>query len=175
MTSGIFPILAIFAVLCAIAFFIFTGFSPAVQGESKPPEVRNGSLIMVEQTLKGEFPRPFHGKPDRAYEFKGLHFPVDLKSHARNTAYRGDIEQLSLYAELLRQNGYRTASFGFILNKARGSETSEWIRVNLLDQKAINQIFIRYDRLGQSNYLPKPSRGPKCRTCGQAANCSQTV
>ncbi|MBS2132326.1 hypothetical protein KEX41_29535 (plasmid) [Burkholderia thailandensis] len=163
-------LLPLFAFLGVLALFVV--YRLALQG-GEPAEVRNGSLIIVERTLRGAAPRPFHGRLDRAYAFGGLHFPVEYKTHTRDVAYATDIAELSLQAELLRQNGYATAPYAFVVNQARGARRPQWIRVDLWDRKAIEQLFVRHRELSRPDAISIPSRGAKCRSCGQASNCTR--
>lgn len=137
-----------------------------------PADLRGAKLAMVERNVRIEMPFRLAGRPDRVYRLTtGVLVPVENKNRDDHLAYHTDIVQLSLQAWLLRRQGMRTASFGFVVINSRRTGRRLALRVALLDDRACLRVITRYFDVIEGRAAPVKSRGAKCRTCGHREIC----
>lgn len=81
--------------------------------ESMPHELRSARLLFNETAISA---KGLRGQIDQGFRTKkGLLVLVDTKTRSRHQVKREDIEQLSLYAHILRVNNLRNiANYGYV-------------------------------------------------------------
>jgi hypothetical protein len=102
------------ALAAALAIWIFMVWRGMSQ-DWLPIELKTAKLVNVEEDLIVDEPFPVIGRPDQVYRLKnGLHVPLELKNRDQYRIYDTDVAEISLRAWLLRKNGKKTASYGYM-------------------------------------------------------------
>lgn len=84
--------------------------------ESMPRELRSARLILNEAVISTDEPKRIRGQVDQGFRTKkGLLVLVDTKTRSHHQVHQKDVEQLSLYAYILRSNHVRdVARHGYV-------------------------------------------------------------
>lgn len=163
--------LVMVSALAALAFWLYR-FWRGLVPKWLPAELEGAKLVQVEQDLYAKAPFKVAGRPDRVYRTRdGLHVPVEYKNRDRFAVYEADIAQLSLQSWLLRQNGHRTAAFGYAVVNDRNTGEHKALRVDLKDDVFCERLIARYVDVIQRRVQARKSRGRKCNTCGHRTPC----
>ena len=139
--------LLIYLILAIVGIFAYRSIrkTPAVSTsqEQMPTVLHNSRCIMNEQNIRSNLPVPLHGRVDQVFQLQdGRLLLVDTKNRLRATAYPSDITQLSVYATILKANGYQVCPFA-LLRFPR--ETSPiYIPVELYPETKIISLYHRY-------------------------------
>jgi CRISPR/Cas system-associated exonuclease Cas4 (RecB family) len=133
---------------------------------------KSADLIFKEKPLYAESPWRVSGRPDRIYRLPNrLHFPLEFKTRDHYRIYETDVAQLSLQAWLLRENGYPTVSYGYLVIKNRKTHNKKTIKVSLQNTTYCNQLMQRHLDLIEHRQTPRKSYGLKCEKCGHKPLC----
>jgi CRISPR/Cas system-associated exonuclease Cas4 (RecB family) len=139
-----------------------------------PDDLKRGRLVMVEKDLFLEYPYKIASRADRVYaNGDGLFVPVEFKNRDGFQAFGTDIAQLSMQAWVLRQKGWPTAEYGYVVIRQRGSSRHTAKRVALKGSAYCEALIQRHFALKQGRVSPVKNSGPRCKSCGQfQKNCT---
>lgn len=137
-----------------------------------PAELRRGKMVGVEKSLHAEAPFPVTGRLDRVYQLaNGLHTPMEFKNRDTTRLHDSDLAQLSLQSWLLRRNGHKTASFGYLVVRERKTGRKKALKVNLRDDAYCDQLIRRYLEVQSGMEKPRKVRDGRCKSCGHYGVC----
>lgn len=149
-----------------------------------PEELKAGKVALIERNLAADLPAGYAvgagdvdtllGRPDLVIRIKqGLHVPVENKNRGSFAVFETDVAQLSLQAWLLRQNGMKTAPYGYVAVNNRRTGERRAVRVELRDDEYCLLLIARYIDLTSGRLMPRKSRGRKCESCGHRQRCER--
>lgn len=96
--------------------------------ENMPSTIRQSQLIMSERSVSSiHVNLKLYGRLDQLYQFNGVYFLVDTKSHEAPTFT--DQLQLSFYSLILTKNGYRMANEAYIRSVYTGEPHYQIIEI----------------------------------------------
>jgi CRISPR/Cas system-associated exonuclease Cas4 (RecB family) len=137
--------------------------------------LKEATLISAEKefegTFKGTVKGKIRGRPDQVYRFEsGQYVVVEFKTRTHFEVYETDRAQLSLYAYVLRLNGYSTAEYGYVVihNRKTGERVTQ--KSALHDDVWAVQTLERYVEL-QRGSEPTFNIAPKCNHCSHQVRC----
>jgi CRISPR-associated exonuclease Cas4 len=174
-----------FVIMISVIILLFWGFWRGGKGDEKskersqpawrPDALKDATLICAETDYVGTFEGSFHshvmGRPDQVYRLpSGLYLPVEFKTRERWQVYATDRAQLSLYAFLLRQNGFMTATYGYLIIQNRHTKERHTLQVDLYDDAWVRQTFERYGQI-INGAPPLFEFTPKCAGCAHQPRC----
>ncbi|OZA27581.1 MAG: hypothetical protein B7X93_08895 [Hydrogenophilales bacterium 17-61-9] len=137
-----------------------------------PGELRRASLVYNETRMSTSSPFPVVGRFDRVYRLgDGLHVPLEYKTRDVLRVYKSDLAQLSLQAWLLRRNGHKTASHGYVAIRERRPGRTKAFRVDLDSDADCESLIQRHVDLLEGRKTPTRVRDGRCRACGHADVC----
>ena len=94
--------------------------------ENRPALLRQARLLMSEKPIRCRKPVPLHGRVDQVYQLaNGEVCIVDSKSRRIPRVYPSDIIQGSVYATILRANGYTVHAQGYV-RQTWGAAFATW-------------------------------------------------
>lgn len=153
-------ILVLLIIIVAGLLWVKFRHSPSVSPKSSPGHFMAGAeCILNEQDIKTLLPVPLHGRPDQVFKLKdGRLLVFDTKRRDIQRVYYSDVVQLSVYASILKNNGWQVCEFGVI--RIPASPSDRYLTVRLLPDSKIVSLYMRYQsiRLGHAN--------PSC-SCGK--------
>lgn len=155
-----------------------------------PHELKTAKVLAVEQDAVVDVPsrswgergawgviasRPIRlsGRFDQAYVLEtGEVVPVEYKNRNGHTVYDTDVAQLSLQAWQLRQQGRRTAPFGFVVTRNRFNGKRKAHKVVPFDDDKCVGLIQRYLDVYSGQVKPHRKVGRKCDSCGHKERCN---
>lgn len=151
--------------------------------ERYPAELAHARLIMSEQDVYTDYPRPLAGRPDEVYRHpNGELIPVETKTRSRTVVRAEDRVQLSVYAVLLRHSSHRqlpgtpgkrgrqVASYGYV--RIVTPEGTCWRKVALMSEADVVRLYERRIALEGGRVRPRgASRPGVCRRCTYRERC----
>lgn len=127
--------------------------SASARPASSPLHFLDGAeCILNEQDIRSSSPVPLHGRPDQVFQLSdGRILVFDTKRRDIERVYYSDVVQLSVYATILRSQGWNVCKFGVI--RIPASPTDRLITLNLLPDNKVVSLYLRYQdiRLGREN------------------------
>lgn len=112
------------------------------------------------------------GKPDMVWSTKeGLLVPVEFRSRHCQEIRQSDIDQLSLAAWVLRQNGHRTAEFGVLVFDKRSLFGRSSRPVYLRSNEACEALVRRYLEIIDGKRPASRANNRRCRSCAHLHEC----
>lgn len=157
----------VFAALLYGAFVAIRRAWRSREGAWLPQELKGGRLVMVEEDLFLEYPYKIACRADRVYaNGYGLLVPVEFKNRDGFRAFITDIAQLSLQAWVLRQKGWPTAEYGYVVIRQRGSARHTAVRVELFGNNYCEALIERHFALKRGLVTARKITGSRCLSCG---------
>jgi len=133
--------------LAIIIIFVYlrTNNKQTAVSKIRLPNILNGaSCFMNEVNIKTLLPVPLHGRVDQVFILKdGRLIILDTKVRDRIKVYPSDIVQLSVYAVILKYNGYNvcpTALLRFPQNDGR----TIYQTIHLYKEEKVISLYHRY-------------------------------
>lgn len=138
-----------------------------------PDEIANGALVISEETLHREGPRPFAAKTDQVFRTPlGLLVLVETKTRKR--IYASDIVQLSCQAAALAQRG-AVADYGYVRLAVPGRRPN-YQKVRLMPPQDIDRLWDRFQALRLRNAAPIARPAPhRCSRCAFRKGCTSAA
>jgi len=170
--------IAIAVLLLAAAWYVWyrtkvTGKAQWEAQEQRPQILRQSKLRFSEQRMRCNRPVPLSGRIDQAYELPDHSLVlVDTKTRQWAKVYFSDTIQLSVYAVILRAQGWTVQPTAYVRHVWNGRV--QYLRVSLLPTEAIVEMYHHRGRLFNNPGMASLARYPAlCRTCGQreAGHC----
>ncbi|AOJ79197.1 hypothetical protein WS86_00190 (plasmid) [Burkholderia savannae] len=167
----------------ALAVWLFLVWRGLTQ-DWMPAELKAGKVALIERNLTADLPTgcavdasdvdTLVGRPDLVIRIQqGLHVPVENKNRNSFAVFETDVAQLSLQAWLLRQNGMKTTTYGYVAVNNRRTGERRAVRVELRDDEYCLLLVARYIDLSSGRLVPRKSRGRKCESCGHRQRCER--
>lgn len=127
---------------------------------------RGGGGVISQRTIR------LSGRFDQAYVLEtGEVVPLEYKNRNAHVVYDTDVAQLSLQAWQIRQQGKRTAAFGFVVTRNRVTGQRKAQKVVLLDDGHCVALIQRYLDVHAGQVRPNRKIGRKCDSCGHKGRC----
>lgn len=182
MESPLFPSALILVPALIILLVIFWRGRRA-RVERYPADLAHARLVMSEQDVYTDYPRPLTGRPDEVYRRpNGDLIPVETKTRSRVVVHAEDWVQLSVYAVLLRRSNHRqlpgtpgrrgrpVASYGYV--RIVTPEGTCWRKVALMSEADVVRLYERRIALEGGRVRPRgASRPGVCRRCTYRERC----
>ncbi|MBL4607584.1 MAG: hypothetical protein JKY01_07125 [Pseudomonadales bacterium] len=139
--------LLIYLILAIVVIFAYrlVRKAPAVSKfqERMPAILHNSRCIMNEQNIRTNYPVQLHGRVDQVFQLQdGRLLLVDTKNRARATAYPSDITLLSVYATILKANGYQVCPTALL--RFPREKDPVYISIELYSETKIISLYHRY-------------------------------
>ncbi len=126
--------------------------------ERMPSELRNSYLAASEVSVFCVSPVPLHGRIDQLFQLpSGKCVILDTKYRPDRTVYDSDLVQMSAYRLILQNCRYQNAfhrhrmeTYGyirFVNENDNGDFEIRYVRVDLLSNKQVVELWKRYQRI----------------------------
>ena len=138
-------LIIIFIIFVLVVFTRKTGAHVPSKGPKKKLDILSGShCVMNETSIKTLTPVPLHGRVDQVFQLKDRRLLlVDTKAREKIRVYPSDIVQLSVYATILKNNGYELCPFAYI-RLPRESNKVVYLPVKLYSEKRVIALYYKY-------------------------------
>lgn len=162
LLNGLLTLLVLMAVGAGVYFYLLL----KRERSFLPEHLRSAKLVMSEKDIACSF---LHGRLDRAYRYQGQLVLLEFKTRSNPVVYPSDIAELSLQAWILKQNGHKVSSVGYVVIVQPKKQSVR--RVDLLSEVQCLNLYNRYFALKNNPSLAKKANNAKCKTCGFQAIC----
>lgn len=144
-----------------------------------PSELASARLVLSEEYLKTDFPRPLGARFDQVYLTEdGVLVPVDTKRRRQATVYLYDQIEVSVQGAVLRHarssrlGNHAVAGYGYV-RVVREGRPPTYLRFNLLSDQQLADLVDRYERVLDGRIKAQPTaHAGKCRRCAYLSRCS---
>jgi hypothetical protein len=188
VAGGVVLIATVITVLVVVALVLLSGEhqpQPSNYADAlaeMPEEIATATLVMSEdrRILTGQAGRfRLNAKPDQVFlTVDGRLICVENKSRSWFATYPYDLIELSVQRLALQQSRTPTlrhamvADYGYVRVVNRGTGRSRYIRVDLMDQVALEGLAERYDAIRKRRLQPTAQKNPRaCQSCQYASTC----
>ena len=188
MAGGMVLIVAVITALVVVALVLLSGeHQPQPSGYADalaemPEEIASATLVMSEdrRILTGQAGRfRLTAKPDQVFLTVDRRLIcVENKTRSWFASYPYDVIELSVQRLALQQSRTPTlrnaavADYGYVRVVHRETGRSKYIRVELMDEVALEGLAERYDAIRNRNLPPTAQKNPRaCRSCQYASTC----
>lgn len=188
MAGGLILIATVVTVLVVVALVLLSGehqpqpTNYADELAAMPKEIATAALVMSEdrRILTGQAGRfRLTAKPDQVFlTVDGRLICVENKTRSWFATYPYDLIELSVQRLALRQSRTPTlrhatvADYGYVRVVNRSSGRSRYIRVELMDQVALEGLAERYEAIRNRRLQPTAQKNPRaCQSCQYASSC----
>lgn len=114
--------------------------------------------VLNEQEIRTTTPVPLHGKPDQVFKLRdGRYLLLDTKTRSQAKVFFSDIVQLSVYAVILKNNGFPVCPFAVV---RIASKKPRYLQVDLKPEHVVVKLYHKY------HAIKSGSLTPSC-TCGK--------
>ena len=161
--------------LLVVLFVLWAAWTYQHKDRWFPAALRRAELAIVEAEYETRFDgKQFIGRLDRAYRLAdGSLTPLEYKTRGYFRVFQTDIAELSLQSWLLRQQGFATVDYGFVVIQHNKSRKRKSFKVRLWDGPRCEAQIRRYLALRSHVESPSKNKDGKCKTCGHRSACSR--
>lgn len=116
-----------------------------------PKILEDATVLMNEKEIRTEQPFPVFGKVDQVFRLKDSSLVIlDTKYRQHQNVFASDVAQLSVYALILAQRGYKVRDFGYI-RLVNAHMIEEYRAVKLIHPKTLAALWNRYHDIRLNN------------------------